>query len=51
MLFQPAWYDGVVLVSEATTTLPIWAMHPYARAIFDGLKPSRYVSLGLTDML
>jgi hypothetical protein len=43
MLFRPSWFNGTVLVSEATATLPLGGMYPYARAVFEQLRPSRYV--------
>ncbi|KAF8218295.1 hypothetical protein K438DRAFT_1702894 [Mycena galopus ATCC 62051] len=39
LLFRPSWTQAVVLVSEVTTRLPLWGMHPYARAVLDALKP------------
>ncbi|KAI0045793.1 hypothetical protein FA95DRAFT_1583281 [Auriscalpium vulgare] len=45
MLFQPLWTKATVVVSEATTLLPIWAMHPYSEAVFNFLKPATVVLL------
>ncbi|KAJ7231285.1 hypothetical protein B0H12DRAFT_211030 [Mycena haematopus] len=39
LLFQPNWTKATVLVSEVTTRLPLWGMHPYARTVLDALKP------------
>jgi hypothetical protein len=41
MLFKPQQTEAAVLVSEATTRLPTWAMHGYAQAVLDHLKPSQ----------
>ncbi|KAJ7489551.1 hypothetical protein FB451DRAFT_1081218 [Mycena latifolia] len=46
LLFRPSWTKSVVLVSEVTTRLPLWAMHPYARAVLEALQPS---SVALLD--
>ncbi|KAF7377769.1 Membrane-bound transcription factor site-2 protease-like [Mycena sanguinolenta] len=39
LLFQPKWTKAAVLVSEVTTRLPLWGMHPYARTVLEALKP------------
>jgi len=46
LLFRPSWTQAAVLVSEVTTRLPLWAMHPYARTVLDALKPK---SVALLD--
>ncbi|KAI0317539.1 hypothetical protein OF83DRAFT_127499 [Amylostereum chailletii] len=45
MLFNPSYAAVNVVVSEATTSLPIWAMHPYAQAIVDFFKPTHVTLL------
>ncbi|KAJ7198814.1 hypothetical protein GGX14DRAFT_665241 [Mycena pura] len=45
LLFRPSWTQAVVLVSEATTRLPLWAMRPYARAVVDALQPENVALL------
>ncbi|KAJ7658967.1 hypothetical protein B0H17DRAFT_1096420 [Mycena rosella] len=45
LLFRPSWTKSVVLISEVTTRLPLWAMHPYARAVLDALQPSNVALL------
>ncbi|KAJ7100636.1 hypothetical protein B0H15DRAFT_816764 [Mycena belliarum] len=50
LLFRPSWTKSVVLVSEVTTRLPLWAMHPYARAVLDALQPSSVALLGTYDV-
>ncbi|KAJ3569154.1 hypothetical protein NP233_g5245 [Leucocoprinus birnbaumii] len=39
LVFMPKWTAGNVVVSEALSRLPVWAMHAYAKAIDDTLKP------------
>ncbi|KAG2124374.1 hypothetical protein DEU56DRAFT_827498 [Suillus clintonianus] len=39
-LFKPSSTRAVVLVSEATTALPLWSMNKYANHILDHLQPS-----------
>ncbi|KAG1717893.1 hypothetical protein EDB19DRAFT_1074764 [Suillus lakei] len=39
-LFKPSSTRGVVLVSEATTALPLWSMNEYANDVLDRLQPS-----------
>ncbi|KAJ6551606.1 hypothetical protein B0H19DRAFT_1158261 [Mycena capillaripes] len=39
LLFRPGWTQVAILVSEVTTRLPLWAMHPYARVVLDALQP------------
>ncbi|KAF7368956.1 hypothetical protein MVEN_00221900 [Mycena venus] len=46
LLFRPSWTKAVVLVSEVTTRLPLWAMHPYASTVLDALQPK---SVALLD--
>jgi hypothetical protein len=46
LLFNPSWTQATVLVSEATTWLPSWAMHSYALVVVEHLKPS---SVALLD--
>lgn len=41
LIFHPSWTNATLLVSEATTRLPTWAMYKYAKSIIDSLKPSR----------
>ncbi|KAI0063664.1 hypothetical protein BV25DRAFT_1869747 [Artomyces pyxidatus] len=41
LFFEPSWTDAIVLVSEVATSLPIWAMYPYAQAVLDLVKPER----------
>ncbi|KAJ8585020.1 hypothetical protein M405DRAFT_745983, partial [Rhizopogon salebrosus TDB-379] len=38
--FKPSSTRAVVLVSEATTTLPLWSMNKYANDILNRLRPS-----------
>ncbi|KAJ7653303.1 hypothetical protein DFH06DRAFT_1205270 [Mycena polygramma] len=45
LLFRPSWTQAVVLVSEVTTRLPLWAMHPYARAVLEKLQPKNFALL------
>lgn len=45
LAFCPEWTGSVVIVSEVTTRLPVWAMHQYASAILDALQPTKYVVL------
>lgn len=45
-LFKPS-TRTVVLVSEATTTLPLWSMNKYVNDILDRLQPS---SISILDM-
>ncbi|KAI0262632.1 hypothetical protein BC834DRAFT_891012 [Gloeopeniophorella convolvens] len=40
LIFSPAWTDAIVIVSEASLTLPAWAMHSYASTIVDFFKPT-----------
>jgi hypothetical protein len=55
-LFNPSWAKINVIISESLSKLPVWAMHPYAQAILDALKPtmfvpsSRRLGLRLTDI-
>ncbi|KAA1477845.1 hypothetical protein DENSPDRAFT_845051 [Dentipellis sp. KUC8613] len=46
MAFKPSWTNATVLVSEVTTSLPVWAMHDYAKTVLDHLKP---VEIALLD--
>lgn len=39
-LFKPSSTRAVVLVSEATTALPLWSMNKYVNDILDRLQPS-----------
>ncbi|KAG1810615.1 uncharacterized protein BJ212DRAFT_1377747 [Suillus subaureus] len=39
-LFKPSSTRAVVLVSEATTALPLWSMNKYVSGILDRLQPS-----------
>lgn len=41
LVFNPEWTGANVIVSEVLSRLPVWAMHPYAQAIIDQLKPDR----------
>ncbi|KAH8112852.1 Svf1-like-domain-containing protein [Phellopilus nigrolimitatus] len=43
LVFKPSWAASPVIVSEALTRLPVWAMHAYAEAILGRWKPSRVV--------
>jgi len=45
LVFKPSWTGATVIVSEVLSRLPIYAMHPYAEAIVDALKPSRVALL------
>lgn len=40
LLFKPSSTRAVVLVSEATTALPLWSMNKYVNDILDRLQPS-----------
>lgn len=40
LLFKPSSTCAVVLVSEATTALPLWSMNKYVNDILDRLQPS-----------
>lgn len=40
LLFKPSSVRAVVLVSEATTALPLWSINKYANDILDRLQPS-----------
>ncbi|KAG2038008.1 hypothetical protein BDR03DRAFT_919064 [Suillus americanus] len=40
LLFKPSSTRAVVLVSEATTALPLWSMNKYVDDILDRLQPS-----------
>lgn len=40
LVFNPPWTAANVIVSEALSRLPVWAMHPYAQTIVDTLKPT-----------
>jgi len=46
-LFKPSSTRTVVLVSEATTTLPLWSMNKYVNDILDRLQPS---AISILDM-
>ncbi|KAF5354103.1 hypothetical protein D9756_007272 [Leucocoprinus leucothites] len=46
MVFTPKWTTANVVISEALSRLPVWAMHTYAKAIIDTLKPT---TLALLD--
>ncbi|KAG5645964.1 hypothetical protein DXG03_004756 [Asterophora parasitica] len=41
LMFNPSWTKNTIIISEALTRLPPWAMHPYASTILDSLKPSK----------
>ncbi|KIM43635.1 hypothetical protein M413DRAFT_443557 [Hebeloma cylindrosporum] len=45
LVFNPSWTEATVIISEVLSRLPIYAMHPYAKAILDALKPSRVALL------
>jgi len=45
LVFCPAWTKALVIISEASTRLPWWAMFRYALVILDTLKPSRVALL------
>ncbi|KAF7324833.1 Membrane-bound transcription factor site-2 protease-like [Mycena kentingensis (nom. inval.)] len=45
LVFNPSWTKCSILVSEATTRLPLWAMRPYARAILELVNPQTLVLL------
>ncbi|KAG1721203.1 uncharacterized protein EDB91DRAFT_1176647 [Suillus paluster] len=47
LLFKPSSARAVVLVSEATTALPLWSMNKYANDILDRLQPS---SISILDV-
>ncbi|TFK37065.1 hypothetical protein BDQ12DRAFT_685759 [Crucibulum laeve] len=40
LVFSPFWTKSNVIVSEALSRLPVWAMHKYAQNIIDTLKPT-----------
>ncbi|KXN82920.1 hypothetical protein AN958_02003 [Leucoagaricus sp. SymC.cos] len=42
MIFNPKWTKANVIISEALSRLPVWAMNQYAQAIIDTLKPTTY---------
>ncbi|KZP27712.1 hypothetical protein FIBSPDRAFT_780625 [Athelia psychrophila] len=46
LIFSPSWTQANIVVSEATTRLPVWAMHTFAEAIIEALGPS---SVALLD--
>ncbi|KAF8661647.1 hypothetical protein AX16_001289 [Volvariella volvacea WC 439] len=46
-LFTPEWTSSVVLVSEVLSRLPLWAMHPYVKAITDAFNPAKAFVLDL----
>ncbi|KIY66337.1 hypothetical protein CYLTODRAFT_377937 [Cylindrobasidium torrendii FP15055 ss-10] len=46
LVFSPSWSDSTIIVSEATTCLPIWAMDAYAKRILQDFKP---VTISLLD--
>jgi hypothetical protein len=50
-VFNPKWTKANVIVSEALSRLPVWAMHPYAQAVIDTCKPSLYVAFISTSHL
>ncbi|KAF8901138.1 hypothetical protein CPB84DRAFT_1623299, partial [Gymnopilus junonius] len=41
LVFKPQWTKSTVIVSEALSHLPLYAMYPYAKSIIDSLRPSR----------
>jgi hypothetical protein len=41
MIFNPGWTDAIVVVSEALTSLPVWAQYPYAEYVLDQFKPTK----------
>ncbi|RDB26691.1 hypothetical protein Hypma_005282 [Hypsizygus marmoreus] len=41
LVFNPEWTNATVIISEALTKLPVWAMHDYASTILDALKPPK----------
>ncbi|THH11628.1 hypothetical protein EW146_g7979 [Bondarzewia mesenterica] len=45
LLFRPSWTKATILVSEVTTSLPIWAMNQYAQAVIDYFKPTNIALL------
>jgi hypothetical protein len=44
-VFNPPWTKSNIIISEVFSELPLHVMHPYAEAILDSLKPSRYLHL------
>ncbi|KAL5478555.1 hypothetical protein ACEPAI_2739 [Sanghuangporus weigelae] len=47
LIFHPAWAgtNGTIIISEALTRLPVFAMNSYARAVLDRWNPSKTVLL------
>jgi len=45
MVFNPAWIDAIVVVSEFLTRLPVWAQYPYAEYVLDQFKPTKLLLL------
>ncbi|THH05952.1 hypothetical protein EW145_g4432 [Phellinidium pouzarii] len=43
LVFRPSWVASSVIVSEALTRLPVWAMHAYAEAVLNRWKPSKVI--------
>jgi hypothetical protein len=47
LIFKPEWTKSIVVVSEVLTRLPAWAMHHYAQATLDTLKPNKSIIISL----
>ncbi|EIM79608.1 uncharacterized protein STEHIDRAFT_126306 [Stereum hirsutum FP-91666 SS1] len=45
LVFTPSWTKSIIIISELTTALPIWAMNPYAQSVLDFFKPARLALL------
>ncbi|KAH9956164.1 hypothetical protein BC827DRAFT_1233173 [Russula dissimulans] len=45
LVYLPSLSDAAIIVSEASGTLPTWAMRPYAEAILSIYKPKRILLL------
>lgn len=41
LVFNPKWTQSTIIISEALTRLPVWAMHQYASTILGSLQPSK----------
>ncbi|KAJ3489285.1 hypothetical protein NLJ89_g11543 [Agrocybe chaxingu] len=46
LAFNPSWTKSIVIISEALSGLPLYAMNPYAKHILESLQPK---SLSLLD--
>ncbi|KAH0579156.1 hypothetical protein J132_03351 [Termitomyces sp. J132] len=45
LVFNPSWTKSIIIVSEAFTRLPVWAMHQYASTILHALMPAKVALL------